>query len=617
MKILVIISVDVYLFIYFIDPLSGLPEVLAKIGEKTPTVDQSMELVSTSLEGLELAKNEPITPRQTSLVVESLTKSLEGLNDTNNAEFNRTYFMNFLRASSLVWENGIQVNEGGSADPSTNYGNFLTLVDSFSIHFARVEGSRMQTEGESCYSIESSPINTTVCKLEGVKLPEFSINFSPDFQISINSMISITTIRMNVSGSIESSAIISAIKSINIVTGNSSDSIPTALNAFISFQTKNIEGNFAPFCVFFNTATTQWSREGVQTQQREGVTECTTSHLTSFAVLVRPFEPDLTPEQYLALSIVTYILLSISAILLAVSIVLYLVSYKQTLAVEANIVYFNFAIALFLATCTFLFGIQTATNDYIGCFVVTILIHYTWLAVFAWSLCIAVLLLHKIWFVFSERKIWPYLLGVGWVTPAVIVAISVGTANAYYIRTGADHCWLSREQGLSWSFLGPIIVILLVNIVLLVVCVCRIYFSLKRFDKDRGRLHALKVALTSAVVMVPVLNTPWLLLLFTLDKSTYSIIIEWIFVFINGSNGIVFFFLFVLRNREIQKFLRTYCFRCFPDRESGSSDITRASKYSIKKQRTSESFADSKFGRDSIDRTVSPRHSFGELEWYI
>ena len=316
----------------------------------------------------------------------------------------------------------------------------------------------------------------------------------------------------------------------------------------------------------------------------------------------------------------TRILLSISLVLLCVSIFLYLLTCRTTLRVEANIIYFNYAIALFLATATFLFGIQSATNSYAGCFIVTLAIHYSWLSVFSWSLCIGILLFYKIWFVFRENRIWYYLLFIGWGAPVVVVAITAGTANAYYIRIGEDHCWLSRENGVTWSFIGPILCVLIVNIVLLVASTIRIYISISKYDK--GKARALRVSLSSAVILVPVLNIPWLMLLFTLDRSTYSVIVEWIFIFLNGSNGILFFFLFVLRNNEIVKSLKSskLCQSIIvfghKYQERDDSDARVSSRYSLKKQRTVESYVESgnkssKFKRSSVDQTVSPRSSIG------
>ena len=592
------------------DPYKELPDILNLLGEEI-SVEESALLLNVSLTALmsESENETTITPIQTSILVESLYKSLQGVPKPGESEeeFDTEYFQDILTASSLLWERGITRNEGQSVFPSQNFADFLGIIDFLSLLF-----SDYGAVNQSMSALESTNLHL---KLFSIDSGEQLTTEFVEIQFRSYGMLSHVVIDNPNSrgGDDDYLRFFKTFHNFNLVSPNKDFSAKIVYNE--SF-------NAFPECVFFNMELTRWDRTGVTTRVTDTGVECVTDHFTSFGVLVRPFETQLTAEQNLALSVVTYIILSVSLVLLCVSLFLYVITYKTTFRVEANIIYCNYAVALSLATATFLFGIQTATNSYVGCFIVTVLMHYTWLCVFAWSLCIGILLFYKIWFVFNERKIWPYLIVIGWCTPAVIVAITAGTANAYYIRIGEDHCWLSRENGITWSFIGPILFVLFVNIILLVVSTIRIYTSISRYEK--GKARALRISLTSAVILVPVLNTPWLLLLFTLDNSTYSVIVEWIFIFINGSNGILFFCLFVLRNNEIMKAVKSskllqWIFG-LTEKYQGEDSVARvSSRYSLKKQRTTESYVEpgiksSKFKRSSVDHdTTSPRSSIGQF----
>ena len=604
---LFVVVVVVVVIIMSTDPYKELPDIINGVGDEV-SIEESALLLNVSLIALmsDTENETTITPRETSILVESLSKSLQGVpQGEEGGEVDPEYFQDILTASSLLWERGITRNEGRSVSPSKNFADFLGIIDFLSVLFSDYESGNKSSDS----ILDSTHLHL---KLFAVGFGEHLTTEFVEIQFQSSGMLSHVVIDDPSGGGGDDDYLnfFRTLHNFNLISPNKEFSAKILYN---ESSLGSVE------CVFFNVELGRWDDTGLRTIVTDTGVECDTDHFTSFGVLVRPSQTELTKEQNLGLSIVTYILLSVSLILLAVSIFLYLVTCRTTLRVEGNIIYFNYAIALFLATAIFIFGIQSATDSYTGCFIVTLVMHYTWLCVFAWSLCIGILLFYKIWFVFSEKKIWLPLLLIGWGAPVPIVAITAGTANAYYIRVGEDHCWLSRENGVTWSFIGPILCVLFVNIVLLVVSTVKIYVSISKYDK--GKARALRVSLTSAFILIPVLNTPWLLLLFTLDRSTYSIIVEWIFVFLNGSNGILFFFLFVLRNNEIIKAVRSSKLtqRIIGFRMGGQGDSVAkvSSRYSLKKQRTTESYVEPRINRprskqsSEYQETISPRSSIG------
>ena len=138
-----------------------------------------------------------------------------------------------------------------------------------------------------------------------------------------------------------------------------------------------------------------WESEGLTTIVESGVTICRTNHFTSFAVFVTPYKKE-TGITDRILSILSYILVSISFISLIISLVLFIFAGKAFFKVETNIIYFNYCISLLIATGVFIFGIESGKFDRIVCMIVAFLLHYTWLAVFTWTLCIGILIMFKL-----------------------------------------------------------------------------------------------------------------------------------------------------------------------------------------------------------------------------
>ena len=114
------------------------------------------------------------------------------------------------------------------------------------------------------------------------------------------------------------------------------------------------------------------------------------------------FSPQVPPEVKLALSIISYILISISFIFLIASLILFIAAGKAFFKIETNIVYFNYCISMLLATGIFLFGVESGKFNRAVCMIVAFLLHYTWLAVFTWTLCIGILIMYKL--VISKLK---------------------------------------------------------------------------------------------------------------------------------------------------------------------------------------------------------------------
>ena len=148
-------------------------------------------------------------------------------------------------------------------------------------------------------------------------------------------------------------------------------------------------------CVFLNG--TDWVSNGLDTdQESQKITNCISSHFTSFAVFVTPHEINRSYAETIALSFFSYLFVGISFISLLISLFIFIIVGKPFFKVEANIVYFNYCLSMLLATGLFMFGIQVGTYNIVSCKIIAFLLHYSWLAVFTWTLCIGILIIYKI-----------------------------------------------------------------------------------------------------------------------------------------------------------------------------------------------------------------------------
>ncbi|KAI6650378.1 hypothetical protein LOD99_5815 [Oopsacas minuta] len=180
----------------------------------------------------------------------------------------------------------------------------------------------------------------------------------------------------------------------------------------LGFDVISVSDGFTLACVYLDG--NNWVDDGLTTVlQPNDFTLCKSFHFTSFAVFVTPYDtPDGTAT--VVLDVFSYILVSISFISLIISLILFCIAGKAFFKVETNIVYFNYCIAMLLATGIFLFGIDTGTFNRSVCMIIAFALHYTWLAVFTWTLCIGILIMFKLVIsVMSTRKIYPYLIVFG------------------------------------------------------------------------------------------------------------------------------------------------------------------------------------------------------------
>ena len=148
-------------------------------------------------------------------------------------------------------------------------------------------------------------------------------------------------------------------------------------------------------CVYLEG--TNWIGDGLRlVNSTNSIAVCNSIHFTSFAVFVTPYQAMGSDLERTVLSALSYLLLGISFICLLASLVIFCIAGKAFFKVETNIIYFNYCLAMLLAVGLFLFGVESGRFDEIVCKIIAFALHYAWLAVFTWTLCIGILIMFKL-----------------------------------------------------------------------------------------------------------------------------------------------------------------------------------------------------------------------------
>ncbi|XP_065915266.1 uncharacterized protein [Dysidea avara] len=331
----------------------------------------------------------------------------------------------------------------------------------------------------------------------------------------------------------------------------SSVKLPDNTEVTLYIKISNLPRNSSALCVFWDFENGGWSTKGVTTKgynRNRSVVHCTSSHLTSFAILVGASGTD---EE--ALSFISYIGCGISIACLTLTIAALVLLRKKIFNKIQHFIHLNLSIALLLGLITFVAGIEAANDSDVGCTLVAVILHYTFLAVFCWMLCEGIVIYILLYFVFYKGffKTWKFYMILGWGLPIPVVAISAGAAHKQY---GTDEtCWLSEEKGTIWAFIVPMLLIILVNIFFLFAALRQIYKS-KAKDLKKSNAVTAKSLIKATIVLLPLFGTTWIVGLFAVNKHTT--VFAYIFTFLNVFQGVFIFLFYIMRNEKFLQFLK-------------------------------------------------------------
>uniref|UniRef100_A0A8C1I5U8 Adhesion G protein-coupled receptor F3b n=1 Tax=Cyprinus carpio TaxID=7962 RepID=A0A8C1I5U8_CYPCA len=276
-------------------------------------------------------------------------------------------------------------------------------------------------------------------------------------------------------------------------------------------------------CVFWNVTELRWSNEGCEFVKGPGnLAYCECNHLTSFSMLMSKHAVSMP-----FLDQLTYVGLGVSICSLIVYIIIECLVWSAV--VKSNLSHFRHTALLNIALC--------------------LLLHYFFLAMFFWMLCLSVMLVHQLIFVFSHigKKMYMILgFTIGYVCPTVTVAVTY----VYYDQTrdipyySSKTCWLtykSAMQGSIHAFLFPVGTIVLVNLFSMVVVIATVLKPSGAESNKKGDKDAAKSIIKVIMFLTPVFGGTWILGLFVflMDDFTQFItyVVHYTFTIVNSLQG--------------------------------------------------------------------------------
>ncbi|XP_032227735.2 adhesion G-protein coupled receptor D1 isoform X4 [Nematostella vectensis] len=319
-------------------------------------------------------------------------------------------------------------------------------------------------------------------------------------------------------------------------------------------QSDNLEHSF--YCVYWQkneslSTNGAWSTYGIRLidSHHGNTTLCHTNHLTSFAILMQTKNVKISSEDERALEIITYVGCSISLVCLAITIIsMPFLRLTSTLRYK---IHMQLCISLAVSQAAFLLGIA-AIRYKVACMITAMSLHYFYTAAFSWMFLEGFHLYMKIVIAYEKKAIKQlYYFCFGWGFPFIIVGIS-SAVNSEGYGTEAG-CWLSLERGFRWVFIGPVLIILAINLCIMIK-VLHIMMVLQNDPLKKKKNSRLSSLAKGLAVLLPLLGLTWLFGVLCVNSQT--IVFQYIFAVLNSLQGAFIFLLNYAGNREVRSSFR-------------------------------------------------------------
>nr|KAF6503718.1 adhesion G protein-coupled receptor L2 [Rousettus aegyptiacus] len=329
-------------------------------------------------------------------------------------------------------------------------------------------------------------------------------------------------------------------------------------------------------CSFWNyserTMMGYWSTQGCKlVDTNKTRTTCACSHLTNFAILMVHREIAYKDGVHeLLLTVITWVGIVISLVCLAICIFTF--CFFRGLQSDRNTIHKNLCINLFIAEFIFLIGIDK-TNYMIACPIFAGLLHFFFLAAFAWMCLEGVQLYLMLVEVFeSEYSRKKYYYVAGYLFPATVVGVSAAIDYKSYGTEKA--CWLHVDNYFIWSFIGPVTFVILLNIIFLVITLCKMVKHSNTLKPDSSRLENIKSWVLGAFALLCLLGLTWSFGLLFINDET--IVMAYLFTIFNAFQGVFIFIFHCALQKKVRKeygkcFRHSYCCGSLPTESPHSS----------------------------------------------
>uniref|UniRef100_A0A4W4HK15 Adhesion G protein-coupled receptor L1a n=1 Tax=Electrophorus electricus TaxID=8005 RepID=A0A4W4HK15_ELEEL len=338
-----------------------------------------------------------------------------------------------------------------------------------------------------------------------------------------------------------------------------------------------LENHFSPNCSFWNysehSMMGQWSSQGCRLVHTNNThTTCSCSHLTNFALLMSHQQPAYPGGvQGLILFVITWVGMVISLVCLALCISTFCC--LRALQSDRTTIHKNLCLTLFISQLLFLIGMDK-THYTVACPVLAGLLHFFLLSVFCW-LCVEAVqlyvLLVEVFESETSRRKYYYLSAYGF--PLLVVAISAAIDYRSYGNPKA--CWLRVDNYFIWMFIGPVSLVILLNLVVVVITIHRMIRHSTVLKPDSSRFDNI-----NSVTLLLLVTLTWVFGLLFINEN--SVVMAYLFTSFNALHGLFIFIFHCALQKKVQKEYGK-CFRqsscCGHASSSGSHGSLKSSTH--------------------------------------
>uniref|UniRef100_A0A2K5WL34 Adhesion G protein-coupled receptor E2 n=1 Tax=Macaca fascicularis TaxID=9541 RepID=A0A2K5WL34_MACFA len=311
-------------------------------------------------------------------------------------------------------------------------------------------------------------------------------------------------------------------------------------------------------CVFWEHGQNgcgHWATTGCSTMgTRDTSTICRCTHLSSFAVLMAPYD---VQEEDPVLTVITYMGLSLSLLCLLLAALTFLLC--KAIQNTSTSLHLQLSLCLLLAHLLFLVAIDRTEHEVL-CAIIASALHYLYLAAFTWMLLEALYLfltarnLMVVNYSSINRFTKKLMFPVGYGVPAVIVVISA--ASRPHLYGTPSRCWLQPEKGFIWGFLGPVCAIFSVNLALLLVTLWILKNRLSSLNNEVSTLQNTRMLAFKATAQLFILGCTWCLGI--LQVGPAARVMAYLFTIINSLQGVFIFLVYCLLSQQVREQYRKW-----------------------------------------------------------
>ncbi|KAK3101446.1 hypothetical protein FSP39_003656 [Pinctada imbricata] len=319
----------------------------------------------------------------------------------------------------------------------------------------------------------------------------------------------------------------------------------------ITYSIENIYDAENHTCVYWDVD--KWSTRGVYTISTGGnTTDCYTTHLTSFSIILDPSPSIALPDVHdKALTYISYIGCAISIFGLAFTIVTYSM-FRALNRERSGKILLNMCVSMLLMNASFILMAETTTEDGEAlCIATAILLHYFLLTSLMWMVTEAINMYQALIKVFTKYSSYFILKRciIAWGLPAVVVAGTMGVNKLDNYRSKTEFCFISQASPVAFyaTLLGPACVILVINTIVFTL-VARVIMK-PRFKGSVEKCDKVTPAqVRGAFTVMVLLGVTWVFGPVAINES--KLVFNYLFTILNSLQGFLIFVFRCLMNNE-------------------------------------------------------------------